>query len=385
MMKKIFKIIIALVITAFLVNIEVLAQDENVALEQVGESLQLDKYLNVFKMYIQENDINELNINEMYTSLVSGNGVNYQNLSDIFISNLFKQIKSSATSVTTLFVIIVVMAILTNLQLDKDSDVVKISRLIIVMCVGAILLKNYIEIVQIFNNIIKILSNSMQVVAVFLTGILVASGKITSVGIIQPLLLFVASFICVVTQYIVVPFFTISIAINIISKISTDIKLDKMSGLFRKSSLCIFSSIIAIFVLILSMETTITKSIDGIYFKTTQNIVSDVVPVVGKFLSDSLDTVLGATELIGKAGGIIALIVTILIVSVPVIKIFVVFALYKILAALSEPINEDKILSEFINGFADVYKDMLGILIGITILFVMATGIIMSMLNYISG
>ena len=67
------------------------------------------------------------------------------------------------------------------------------------------------------------------------------------------------------------------------------------------------------------------------------------------------------------------------------IKIFVVFALYKILAALSEPINEDKILSEFINGFADVYKDMLGILIGITILFVMATGIIMSMLNYISG
>ena len=382
MMKKIFKIIIALVITAFLVNIEVLAQDENVALEQVGESLQLDKYLNVFKMYIQENDINELNINEMYTSLVSGNGVNYQNLSDIFISNLFKQIKSSATSVTTLFVIIVVMAILTNLQLDKDSDVVKISRLIIVMCVGAILLKNYIEIVQIFNNIIKILSNSMQVVAVFLTGILVASGKITSVGIIQPLLLFVASFICVVTQYIVVPFFTISIAINIISKISTDIKLDKMSGLFRKSSLCIFSSIIAVFVLILSMETTITKSIDGIYFKTTQNIVSDVVPVVGKFLSDSLDTVLGATELIGKAGGIIALIVTILIVSVPVIKIFVVFALYKILAALSEPINEDKILSEFINGFADVYKDMLGILIGITILFVMATGIIMSLLNY---
>ena len=385
MMKKIVQIIIALVITVFLVNSEVLAQDGNVALEQVGESLQLDKYLNVFKTYIQENDINELNINEMYTSLVSGNGVNYQKLSDIFISNLFKQIKSSATSVTTLFVIIVVMAILTNLQLDKDSDVVKISRLIIVMCVGAILLKNYIGIVQIFNNIIKILSNSMQVVAVFLTGILVASGKITSVGIIQPLLLFVASFICVVTQYIVVPFFTISIAINIISKISTDIKLDKMSGIFRKSSLCIFSSIIAIFVLILSMETTITKSIDGIYFKTTQNIVSDVVPVVGKFLSDSLDTVLGATELIGKAGGIIALIVTILIVSVPVIKIFVVFALYKILAALSEPINEDKILSEFINGFADVYKDMLGILIGITILFVMATGIIMSMLNYISG
>ena len=44
----------------FVLYYEVLAQDENVVLEQVGESLQLDKYLNVFKMYIQENDINEL-------------------------------------------------------------------------------------------------------------------------------------------------------------------------------------------------------------------------------------------------------------------------------------------------------------------------------------
>jgi len=155
--------------------------------------------------------------------------------------------------------------------------------------------------------------------------------------------------------------------------------------MFRKMSLYIFSTCIAIFVLVLSMETSVTKSIDNMYFKTTQNIVSDVVPVVGKFLSDSLETVLGATELIGKVGGAVALISIIIIVSVPLLKILIVVILYKLLSAFSEPINEDKTISDFIDGFTKVYKDMLGILTGILILFIMTTGIIMGMISSISG
>ena len=155
--------------------------------------------------------------------------------------------------------------------------------------------------------------------------------------------------------------------------------------MFRKSSLYIFSSIIAIFILILSMESTVTKSIDNIYFKTTQNIVSNAVPVVGKFLSDSLDTVLGATELIGKVGGAVALVSVVLIVSVPIIKLIIIVVLYKLLTAFSEPINSDKTIRSFIEGFTKVYKDMLGVLIGIMVLFVMSTGIIMGIISRLSG
>ena len=309
----------------------------------------------------------------------------YENIIDTFASNLVVQVKESINSVTTIFVIIIVMAILSSLELDKNSDIVKISKLIVLICVGSILLKNYIEILEMFRNLVNTLGYIMQIVSTFLMGILVASGKITSTGIIQPLLLFIANFICVVTQYIVIPFFTISIVINIISKISENIRLDELSGMFRKSSLYIFSSIIAIFILILSMESTVTKSIDNIYFKTTQNIVSNAVPVVGKFLSDSLDTVLGATELIGKVGGAVALVSVVLIVSVPIIKLIIIVVLYKLLTAFSEPINSDKTIRSFIEGFTKVYKDMLGVLIGIMVLFVMSTGIIMGIISRLSG
>ena len=384
MMKNYLKVLSILFFIFTCIETNVFAQETEVN-NDIGNSLEINKYLSVFDNYIEENNIKDLNLHELYSSLITGQGVNYRSLFDTFITNLVGQVKGSIKSVATLFIIIVIMAVLSNLQLDKNSDVVKISKLIVLICISSILLKNYIEIVNMFKNIVTILSNAMQVVSTFLTGVLIASGKITSTGVIQPLLLFVSSLICVVTEYVVIPFFTISIAINIVSKISDNIKLDKISGMFRKSSLYIFSSIIAIFILILSMESTVTKSIDSIYFKTTQNIVSDVVPVVGKFLSDSLDTVLGATELIGKVGGIVAIICILIIVSIPVIKLLIVSVLYNLLSAFSEPINEDKTISDFIDGFTKIYKDMLGILIGIMILFIMTTGIIMGIISTISS
>lgn len=383
-MKNCLKFLVCYICIFILFSFNIFAEEVDVT-KNVSESLDVDSYLEVFEKYVEENNLEEFSPKNLYLNLVSGEGIDYKNILDTFVSNLVIQVKESMNSAITIFVIIIVMAILSSLELDKNSDIVKISKLIVLICVSSILLKNYIEIVDMFRNLVNMLGTVMQVVSTFLMGVLIASGKITSTGIIQPLILFISNFICVVTQYIVIPFFTISIVINIISKISENIRLDELSGMFRKSSLYIFSSIIAIFILILSMESTVTKSIDNIYFKTTQNIVSNAVPVVGKFLSDSLDTVLGATELIGKVGGAVALVSVVLIVSVPIIKLIIIVVLYKLLTAFSEPINSDKTIRSFIEGFTKVYKDMLGVLIGIMVLFVMSTGIIMGIISRLSG
>lgn len=352
--------------------------------DNIGNSFNVDKYVSTFDEYLKKNEIEDIQIKEIYSDLINGEGVNYDFILDKIANNLISQIKTSIKSVSTLLVIIIILAVISSLELDKNSDVIRITRLIVLVCVSSILLKNYIEIVNIFNNVINTMSLALQTVSTFLMGILIANGKITSIGIIQPILLFISNFICVITKYIVIPFFTISIVINIVSRISENIKLDSFSSMFRKLSLYIFSTCIAVFVLVLSMETSVTKSIDNMYFKTTQNIISNTVPVVGKFLSDSLNTVLGATELIGKVGGIVSIISILLIVGIPVIKIVVIVFLYKILIAFSEPINTDDNIIKFIEGFEKVYKDMLGILIGVMVLVLMTTGILMSLISRIS-
>ena len=390
MIKRILKYLLLICIFFYLNNVLAI-QEENVeenvqdVTKDIADSLSMDNFLSIFEDYASENNIEGFDVSSLYNDLLSGNGIQYENILDSLVGNIFKEVKNSISSVTSIFIIVIIMAIVTSLELDKDSDVVKITKLVIVISISALLLKNYLDIVTMFKNIVNILGYIMQIVSTFLLGILMATGKITSTGIIEPLLLFIANFICFATEYIIIPFFTISVAINIVSRISENIKMDNLSSMFRKSSLYIFTTIIGIFLFVLSMESSVTKSIDSMYFKTAQNMVSNFVPVVGKFLSDSLDTVLGATEAIGKVGGIISLIATILIVSIPIIKLILVIVLYNILIAISEPINEDKSIESFLKGFVGVYKDMLGILIGIMVLFVMSTGIILSIISSVSG
>lgn len=390
MIKRILKYLLLICIFFYLNNVLAI-QEENVeenvqdVTKDIADSLNMDNFLSIFEDYASENNIEGFDLSSLYNDLLSGNGIQYENILDSLVGNIFKEVKNSISSVTSIFIIVIIMAIVTSLELDKDSDVVKITKLVIVISISALLLKNYLDIVTMFKNIVNILGYIMQIVSTFLLGILMATGKITSTGIIEPLLLFIANFICFATEYIIIPFFTISVAINIVSRISENIKMDNLSSMFRKSSLYIFTTIIGIFLFVLSMESSVTKSIDSMYFKTAQNMVSNFVPVVGKFLSDSLDTVLGATEAIGKVGGIISLIATILIVSIPIIKLILVIVLYNILIAISEPINEDKSIENFLKGFVGVYKDMLGILIGIMVLFVMSTGIILSIVSSVSG
>ena len=390
MKKRILKYLLLICIFFYLNNVLAI-QEENVeenvqdVTKDIADSLNMDNFLSIFEDYASENNIEGFDVSSLYNDLLSGNGIQYENILDSLVGNIFKEVKNSISSVTSIFIIVIIMAIVTSLELDKDSDVVKITKLVIFISISALLLKNYLDIVTMFKNIVNILGYIMQIVSTFLLGILMATGKITSTGIVEPLLLFIANFICFATEYIVIPFFTISVAINIVSRISENIKMDNLSSMFRKSSLYIFTTIIGIFLFVLSMESSVTKSIDSMYFKTAQNMVSNFVPVVGKFLSDSLDTVLGATEAIGKVGGIVALIATIIIVSIPIIKLILVIVLYNILIAISEPINEDKSIESFLKGFVGVYKDMLGILIGIMVLFVMSTGIILSIISSVSG
>lgn len=390
MIKRTIKYLL-LICIFFSLNSVVAVQEENIennvqdVTQNIAQSLNMDNFLNIFEDYILENNIEGIDVNSLYNDMLSGKGIQYENILDSLVNSIFKEVKNSISSVTSIFIIVIIMAIVTSLELDKDSDVVKITKLVIVISISALLLKNYLDIVTMFKNIVNILGYIMQIVSTFLLGILMATGKITSTGIIEPLLLFIANFICFATEYIVIPFFTISVAINIVSRISENIKMDNLSSMFRKSSLYIFTTIIGIFLFVLSMESSVTKSIDSMYFKTAQNMVSNFVPVVGKFLSDSLDTVLGATEAIGKVGGIVSLIATIIIVSIPIIKLILVIVLYNILIAISEPINEDKSIESFLKGFVGVYKDMLGILIGIMVLFVMSTGIILSIISSVSG
>ena len=98
-----------------------------------------------------------------------------------------------------------------------------------------------------------------------------------------------------------------------------------MSKIFSSVSLWTVGVVLTVFLGVLSLETSLSTSVDSLGVKTTQAAVSNFVPVVGKFFSDSFEVVVGATKIIGKTGGVIGIIGIIVVAIVPIFKLASLF------------------------------------------------------------
>lgn len=56
---------------------------------------------------------------------------------------------------------------------------------------------------------------------------------------------------------------------------------------------------------VLSLEGTLTSSVDGMTAKTTKAVVTSAVPVVGKILGETVDAVLGCSNILKNAVGFV--------------------------------------------------------------------------------
>jgi len=276
------------------------------------------------------------------------------------------------------------MGIFSSLELDKNSGISKVVYLISFVFIVTILANMYADVIEDYTKTITVLSSVMQTITPFVMIVMIASGGIVSSNLIQPIILFIASLVGFLVNYIVIPFVTISIVMKIISMFSENVRLNKLGELFSKSSLWITGVAFTAFLSVISVKGSITTSVDSAVVKTTQTAVSNFIPVVGKFVSDSLESIMGATEVIGKAAGIIGIIVMIVVSAVPIIQMLVIFVSHKILAALSETIIDNKNIIGLIDGFAETYKVLLGVLIGILALFIMSSGVLIKLIGSIT-
>ena len=388
-LKEIFCFLFILVLFSFVNGQEINTLEStseditNSVKESMSDSLELNEYISTIDEYVKKSGIDSVDVKEIADELIKGTNVDYKKLTFKILSLFSNEITDAISSAITIFIIILIMAIISSLELEEKSDVTKIAHIVCFITLATITISNFIDIISSFKNTVSVLTMLMQVISPFLMGVLLATGSISSTGIVQPMVLFIASAVGFIITYIVIPFLSISVAFNVISSISENLKLNKLSKLFTNSSLWIVGVIFTIFLGILSLESTFTSSVDALAVKTTQAAVSNFVPVVGKFFSDSFETVVGATKVISNVGGIVGIIAVVIVSIIPIFKILCVLLVYTLLSAIIEPVCSDENISKYIAGFVNVYKTMLGILIGVSILFIISTGITLNLVGQV--
>jgi len=138
--------------------------------------------------------------------------------------------------------------------------------------------------------------------------------------------------------------------------------------------------VLTVFVGVLSLEGSLTSSVDGITAKTAKAAVSNFIPVVGKILGDAVDTVIGCSNILKNAVGIVGVIVVIGICLLPIIKLAILTITYYITSAVIQPIADDKIVS-LLSGMGDTFKVLLGMLIAVAVMLIIGITLVIKISN----
>ena len=188
------------------------------------------------------------------------------------------------------------------------------------------------------------------------------------------------NFIGNIIQNLIISFVLVLTSLVIISKISDKVHIDKLSKFFKSGIVWFLGIVLTVFVGVVSLEGTLSSSVDGITAKTTKAVVSSAIPVVGKILGDAVDTVLGCGIVLKNAVGLVGVVIVIGICIMPILKLFVLSVSYKLLSTVVQPIADEKII-DLLEQIGDIFKIFLGILCAISFMLIIGTTLVLKISN----
>ena len=343
------------------------------ATQYSSESADIQGFLKDIQKYANEY-FPELADENFIQNLIAGNK-SEENMIDKIVNVLIGEFKQSLSLIFKIIGIAILCTILKSLQLNfSETSIGDIAFYVCYLMIVSLLITSFTNIVTICSDAVSELANFMKLVVPLIFALMTVTGSITSIATLQPVLLGMIAVVTFLLKNIVIPMIYISTVINIVTNISSNISLDKLAELIRKTALGIVEFSLLIFTCILSLEGTLASTVDGITSKIAKNVVSSAIPVVGKLLGDTVDSVIGGVAITKNAIGVIGVLVILAITISPLIKSFIVMIVFNLSAAFIEPIADTRI-SKCMNGMAGSLKIMVGILA--TIVFIFIIGITM--------
>ena len=375
MKKVVFTIILILILGT---NISFADTEDDVINSQM-DSFNISNFINEANKYT-EDILEDIDIGELLNNAIKGEIDNNELLKNIF-PLLGEEIKEAIKVMVSIIVIVLIHSVFKSISDNlNNKSVSQITYYVQYILIATVIMNNFSNIITLLKDTITNMTGFLQSLFPILMSLMLASGSVVSVNMIQPIILFIINLISNIFQTIIIPAVLIGTALAIVSKISDRIQIDKLSKFIKSSSVWVIGILLTIFVGVLSIEGTLGSSVDGITAKTAKAAVSSFIPVVGKVLGDAVDTVIGCSSILKNAIGIVGVIVVIAICILPIIKLAVITIIYHLTAAICEPIADSRVIS-LISQMADTFKILLAILCATSVMMIIGVTLVINISN----
>lgn len=258
---------------------------------------------------------------------------------------LFYEIILNGKLLGTLIILTLFSIILQSLHGAFEQRVVRyVAYFVVYLVLLYVTLSSFYTVFQYAKNTIDTMGSFLIALLPLLLSLIAASGQMISVTFFHPLILFLIHVTSIVVNSFVLPLLYLAALLIVISFMNKEFQATQLAQLLRSISIGSLGLMMTIFLGVMSVQGTATVFQDGIALKTTKFIAGNFIPVVGRTITDAADTVLSATLLLKNTLGIIGLTIIVFIAAFPAIKIAVIAFIYKVVAALLQPLGDNPII-----------------------------------------
>ncbi|MDJ1475825.1 stage III sporulation protein AE [Bacillus sp. LS15-K4] len=258
---------------------------------------------------------------------------------------LFHELVANGKLLGTLIMLTIFSALLQSLQSAfSKSSVSKIADAVVYMVLIIFALNSFYVVMTYARETIQTMVDFILALLPILLALIATGGGVVSVSFFHPIIIFLMNTSGLLMNYIVLPLLLLATILSIVSTMSDQYKVTKLSKLLQNISVGIIGIFLTIFLGVLSVQGTATAVADGIAVKTAKFVTGNFIPVVGRMFTEAADTVISASGLLKNTVGIIGLVILCLIVAFPAIQIFCIAFIYKFAAAVLQPVGSGAII-----------------------------------------
>ena len=298
-----------------------------------------------------------------------------QVIGEMISDQFFYEWKSSKAGMVHILLIVIVAAVFTNFSnVFQNKQISEISFYVLYLLLITIVLNSFrILIVSASENLERLIGFMKVLGPVYFLAVAFAAGSSTSILFYNLVLLLIYLVELVILNFLI-PFVQVYIVVKVMNNLSEEDYLSKFAELCETVIAWTLKTLLAGVTGVNIIQGLLSPAIDSLK-RSVVGRSAEAIPVVGDAIGGVTEVMLGTAVLIKNGIGVAGALVCIGICLVPIIQMAVVTLLYKLIAAMIQPVSDKRIVG-CISSIADGSQMLLRIIFTTGVLFLLTIAVV---------
>ncbi len=343
--------------------------------------------LNAIVIEFENSGVNIFSIdnikNKVYSIISGENAISYSS----FIASVFGMLLDVIVRYLPMLSLIVAIGIISNLlggikSKFNEKSTGNLIHLVCFLTISILIIGMISSLTNITNESINSMVSQMNALFPILLTLMIGLGATASVGVFQPIVAIMSTYVADFFSYLILPMFMFSFVFGLITNLSDTIKLDKFNSFISSLFKWCVGLVFTIFFAVFTIQGITAGTFDSLSIRTTKYTIKSYIPIMGMYLSEGMDLIMASTLLIKNSIGLVGVLMIITTILSPLLEIIIFSLLLKLISAILQPMGNNK-TSNFLMSTSKSITMLSSCILAIGFMYLVSIGLVMTTSNVV--